>query len=760
MDDHKLRIILDAKNDTQRAFMQVQGNLKTFQTKTEIAFLKAGGYIKSFTSRIFSMQGALAGVAGAVGIGLFIDKSLKAADTIGKTADRIGIGTGALQEYRYAAGLAGVETAQLDKGIEKFTKNLGEARTGTGTLVTFLKKYDEQLLANLQHAKSTDDALNIIYNAMGKAADSADRAALANAAFGRSGIAMTVMVKDGAAALAQLRQEARDLGIVMSDDMIRNAEKANDEMSKLTQVVKIQFMNAVVGLAPEIAKVAEQTTNWWKANQNLVKAEVAEYAVKIKDALADIWKLVSYDPAILEWGIVGLAIGGKKWGVVVGGTAHMVKWVENLSKALAMASQGIVEYSEIAKANFKELEDIVAKGEARMQPGQSIRVTPGTSGYDIFKPSPKAPVPIVAPPAPEPVNWSKYWNTQQGKIEMSKALSIAGKGITELNLDGQTRLKYIYDNAHEEWRIRGRYQDATAADVAKSEKAMADFRMSGLKASEDAYAAMYDTLKFDAEGYYRYRVSQIKKETDAYAEATGDQVLAHQVFVEKVKQLDQERAESAKETNGYMIEFSQRTAEAMEQNFSDFFFDVFTGKFDSLQDYIIGILRSIQRASADILGQMTKDWLFGATGSGGAFKSGLSWLFSGISGFYGGGMNTGAPTHIGAGGTSAFGMAGGGKFKKDEWHVVGEKGPELIYTGDKSGTVIPNDQAQNILQNFNMPSLPAAARASSGSASNITLNVPVTVNAGGDIPSQARLSGRLQEAVENTVMRILREEIR
>ena len=242
-------------------------------------------------------------------------------------------------------------------------------------------------------------------------------------------------------------------------------------------------------------------------------------------------------------------------------------------------------------------------------------------------------------------------------------------------------------------------------------------------------------------------------------------------------------------------------------------------------------MRSIQRASADIAGQMAKDWLFGTGGGGygglqgGALSTGLSWLSSGISGLFGGGdMGFGSSSAINTyGGGSFMARAKGGPIDPRKLYIVGEEGPEIFYSGDKSGTVIPadqtrdifqsfnvskdsekpalfrdqpgkdsdgppmvsadqihniinnfpmlsgtsragaviaNDPMQNIFQNFNMPTTSARPAAGPGRSGDITLNVPVTVNAGGDIPSQARLSGRLQEAVENTVMRIIREEIR
>jgi len=118
--------------------------------------------------------------------------------------------------------------------------------------------------------------------------------------------------------------------------------------------------------------------------------------------------------------------------------------------------------------------------------------------------------------------------------------------------------------------------------------------------------------------------------------------------------------EEQEEASRYMIALSERTAEAMEQNFSDLFFDAMSGKLKSFEDYARAIFQSIQRAAADILGQMMKETLFGKAGdSGGGF---IGSLFSDFGSLFGAGSEYGGSENavIGEYGTTAFGMAGGG----------------------------------------------------------------------------------------------------
>jgi hypothetical protein len=71
---------------------------------------------------IRTLGGALIGAATVGGLGALIDRSISAADAIGKTADKIGVGVEALQELRFAAKASGVEQQTLDMALQRFTR--------------------------------------------------------------------------------------------------------------------------------------------------------------------------------------------------------------------------------------------------------------------------------------------------------------------------------------------------------------------------------------------------------------------------------------------------------------------------------------------------------------------------------------------------------------------------------------------------------------------------------------------------------------
>src|ERR671919_185165 len=89
---------------------RASGGLRDLGRQTEL--LRTG---------IRTLGGALVGAATVGGLGALIDRSISAADAIGKTADKIGVGVEALQELRFAAKASGVEQQTLDMALQRFT---------------------------------------------------------------------------------------------------------------------------------------------------------------------------------------------------------------------------------------------------------------------------------------------------------------------------------------------------------------------------------------------------------------------------------------------------------------------------------------------------------------------------------------------------------------------------------------------------------------------------------------------------------------
>ena len=220
-----------------------------------------GDRASSLRSRMRLLGGVIVGLAAGGGLGYLINRSIAAADAIGKTADKLGVGTAALQELRYAAQLAGIEQTTLDMALQRFTRRAAEAAKGTGEAKQALADMGIALRDQHGNIRRSEDLLNDVAEAFKNTTDPAERLRLAFKLFDSEGVAMVNMLVGGGAALEAVRQRARDLGIVLDEDLIRNAERAKDEMDTLGQVISVNVTRAVVGLAPALADLST-----WLAN--------------------------------------------------------------------------------------------------------------------------------------------------------------------------------------------------------------------------------------------------------------------------------------------------------------------------------------------------------------------------------------------------------------------------------------------------------------------------------------------------------------
>ena len=208
-----------------------------------------------------TIGGLFAGFGAAALIGA-TKRSLEFADSLAKTSDVIGISTTKLQELHHAADLSGISTQALDSSMTAFAKRLGEARAGTGTLVTLLNKMDPALLQAVQGARNVDEAFDLITRRAAELGNSMDRAALLSAAFGRqAGPQMAILLRDGVKGLEDMSAEAHKLGLIMDEEVLRNAESANDAMTNLSKIVGVSLTTAFASLAPEIESFAKFVSN-------------------------------------------------------------------------------------------------------------------------------------------------------------------------------------------------------------------------------------------------------------------------------------------------------------------------------------------------------------------------------------------------------------------------------------------------------------------------------------------------------------------
>ena len=206
--------------------------------------------VDSRTSRFSKTLGAATKAAGlfvlalgaaAVGASVLAVKHYaEAGEQVHKMSLRTGFAAETLSELNHAAQLSGTSLDQFDGIVKKMARSIYDADRG-------LKETQDafsDIGVNIKdlEALSPEDKFLKIASALADVEDHTKKVALAQILFGRQGVALLPMLERGAAGLAEMRQEARDLGIVMSQEDAEAAAEFNDNMTRLNaRITSVKF---------------------------------------------------------------------------------------------------------------------------------------------------------------------------------------------------------------------------------------------------------------------------------------------------------------------------------------------------------------------------------------------------------------------------------------------------------------------------------------------------------------------------------------
>lgn len=218
---------------------------------------------------MFGFRGAIAAVASPAAFGYLVRQSMLATDELAKTADAANFSIETLSALEFQASQTGVSYDQLSTALRFYIRGVGDLEARTGTLFTFLSRYDEGLLSNIRNARDQEEALRILADAIEREEDATVRASLASAAFGRQGSRLVRTFREGAGGIDAFRERAEALDLVMREDLARSTEAANDEIDALVRQMRMQFNVAVAenaegirNLTAEIAAFVPQLIEW------------------------------------------------------------------------------------------------------------------------------------------------------------------------------------------------------------------------------------------------------------------------------------------------------------------------------------------------------------------------------------------------------------------------------------------------------------------------------------------------------------------
>jgi hypothetical protein len=240
-----------ARRSVQTAQQQFERSLTAIRAQTD----RTSAAFNTLGAAASSLRTAFAPLAAALSIGGLIGmtrSALNAAGGLGELAEQAGVSVEGLQILRFAAVQAGISNQQLETGLQRLTRTLGDAGEGSQEALSAFARLGVSIRDSEGRLRTAEQVLPEIAEALSRIQDPATRAAAAVDLFGRGGQALLPILSQGAEGLRRAEQQARSFGAVLAEELSARADSAGDALAVLNQQIAVLQQRFAAGLAPTI----------------------------------------------------------------------------------------------------------------------------------------------------------------------------------------------------------------------------------------------------------------------------------------------------------------------------------------------------------------------------------------------------------------------------------------------------------------------------------------------------------------------------
>ena len=227
------------------------------------------------------------------------------ADELAKLSQRTGIAVEDLSRLRYAANMSGVSADGITSALTRLSRGMADTANGTGEAMRAFQAMGVEVKNQDGTLRSQREVLADIADRFASYEDGAQKSALAQQIFGRSGAELIPLLNGGAAGLQAMADESDRLGNTMDGNTARAAELFNDNISRLqTQLgsFAVSLGNAVI---PTLAQMTTELVGVTENGTGMNR--MAEHARTVLIALSRVG--------------IGLGTVFQKAGTAIGGAA-------------------------------------------------------------------------------------------------------------------------------------------------------------------------------------------------------------------------------------------------------------------------------------------------------------------------------------------------------------------------------------------------------------------------------------------------------
>lgn len=570
--------------------------------KKFLAKLGAAGQKLVKFAKFAAVAGVAAGAAAVGGVAVATRQYIKMGDELDKMSKRTGVSVEALSELKHAAGQSGASAQDLEKGLAGLSRSLFDAGRGS-------KEANDALaaagvtLAQLQ-GLSPEKQMALVANGLKGIADESTKGAVAQRIFGRAGRQLLPLLREGAAGMQALRDQAREAGLTMSTDAASGAARLLDAFSIIGSQAKVMLFEVGAAAAPFVeqalpyiqafssmaieyirmagdyissamSSMTGAVTSTWQAVHDFVAPITAAYYNTVYDVFSGIWDIVSE---------VMTSIGNiinSVWTSIGGNTGSIWNWMQEtimtalaaisfaftnwkllLVNAVVSAELGVVRFAAQVKYFFTEVIPAVLKWLYRnwYDIFKTIGDWVGTVASNIWKNLQNLWTAIEGLFSGDGFNFEWTGLTEGFKSSIQELPKIAKREMGPLETQLQREMDALGDQLNEEWNahsedFKRRAKESPVLTLAeelqkRAEKAKVSLGIGGPGAGSD------EAADFDFGGLNQAKKDVFATFSAAAAAAQGHGGGKEEKIVDAIKDADRKQAERDRklaDTFGQMV---------------------------------------------------------------------------------------------------------------------------------------------------------------------------------------------------------------
>ena len=209
-------------------------------------------------------------------------------DRLLEASQKTGFSTQALQKLQFAAKLTGVNHEELNLHLITFSRQLAEARMGTGEMVDEFKRLGITQDQINSKTMTTEDLFRLAAKQIAKMPDGFKKTAAASKIFGRSGADMIPLINEMKDGMSENEKVFRKYGFTLSRNAIKNSDKFNDKLETLRTVITGIGIRVGTALLPTMIRIVDKTIEWVSANKLLISQALIDFLTAVINAIASI----------------------------------------------------------------------------------------------------------------------------------------------------------------------------------------------------------------------------------------------------------------------------------------------------------------------------------------------------------------------------------------------------------------------------------------------------------------------------------------